>query len=157
MCRLSRCRSISRFVMLLCRNLAFLRTWWFAVGLLCTLGANASAAIIQVFTDRDHPVEAATRIRIVELDAPTSLESELSFLLPSDPTRAATIARSRLNTGGAPLQRRLAVAYQGVVYAWSLGIEKIPAVVVDSRYVVYGVSDVARAVSIIDRYRRKHP
>lgn len=137
------------------RNPAFLRSWWLAG--LCILAANASAASVQVFTDRDHPVQAPTGIRVVELDAASSLEAELSFPLPPDPTRAAAIARARLNAGGASLQRRLAVAYQSVVYAWSLGIEKIPAVVVDRRYVVYGVSDVARAVSIIDRYRRKHP
>ncbi|HXR89571.1 MAG TPA: TIGR03757 family integrating conjugative element protein [Steroidobacteraceae bacterium] len=138
------------------RNPAFLRSWWLA-GPLCLLAVNASAAIIQVFTDRDHPVHGATGIQVVELDAPTALETGLSFRLPTDPTRAAAIARARLNTGGAPLQRRLAVAYQDVVYAWSLGIEKIPAVVVDRRYVVYGVPNVARAVSIIDRYKRKHP
>lgn len=138
------------------RNPASLRSWWLA-GPLCLLAANASAAIIQVFTDRDHPVEAARGIRVVELDAPASLEAGLSFRLPPDPTRAAAIARARLNAGGAPLQQRLVAAYQDIVDAWSLGIEKIPAVVVDRQYVVYGVPDVARAVSIIDRYRRKHP
>ena len=138
------------------RNPAFLRSWWLA-GPLCILAANASAAMIQVFTDRDHPVQAPIGIRVVELDAPTSLESVLSFQLPPDPTQAAAIARARLNAAGAPLQSRLAVAYQGVINAWSLGIEKIPAVVVDRWYVVYGVSDVAQAVSIVDRYRRKHP
>lgn len=137
------------------RNPAFLWSWWLA-GLLYILAANASAANIQVFTDHDHPVGAAAGIRVIELDAPTSLEAGLSFRLPLDPTRAAAVARARLNAGGASLQRRLALAYQGVAYAWSLGVEKVPAVVVDRRYVVYGVSDVARAVSMIDRYRRKH-
>lgn len=137
------------------RNPAFLLSWWLA-GLLYMLAANASAANIQVFTDHDHPVQASTGIRVIELDAPTSLQARLSFRLPPDPTRAAAIARARLNAGGASLQHRLAVAYQGVAYAWSLGVEKVPAVVVDHRYVVYGVSDVARAVSMIDRYRRKH-
>lgn len=138
------------------RNPAFLRGWWLA-GPLCILAANAWAANIQVFTDGDHPVKAAVGIPVVELDAPTSLEAGLSFRLPPDPARAAAIARARLNADGAPLQRRLAVAYQGVVDAWSLGIEKIPAVVVDRTYVVYGVVNIARAVSIIDRYRRRHP
>lgn len=138
------------------RHPAFLRSWWLA-GPLCILAANASAAIIQVFTDRNHPVQAAIGIPVCELDAPTSLEAGLSFRLPPNPARAAKIAGARLNAGGASLQQRLMVAYQGVVNAWSLGIEKIPAVVMDRRYVVYGVSDVARAVSIIDRYRRKHP
>lgn len=140
-----------------CRNLVLLRRCCFTTGLLCTLAASASPAEVQVFTDRDHPMVGATTIRAVELDAPSSLEAELSFRLPPDPTRAAAIAHARLNTGGAPLQRRFALAYQGVVYAWSLGIKKVPAVVVDRRYVVYGVSDVTRAVSIIERYKREHP
>lgn len=138
------------------RNPALFLSWWLA-GLLYIFAANTSAANIQVFTDRDHPVQAPKEIRVVELDAPTSLEVGLSFRLPPDPTRATAIARTRLNAGGASLQRRLALAYQGVVYAWSLGIEKVPAVVVDRRYVVYGVPDVARAISIVDRYRRNHP
>lgn len=34
--------------------------------------------------------------------------------------------------------------------AWSLGITKIPAVVVDRRYVVYGESDMAKALVLIN-------
>ena len=143
--------------MTLCRCLARLRSWWFAAALLCTLGAGASPASIQVFTDRDHPIEAPPGIRVVELDAPISLEASFFSRLPADPSRAEAIARARLNTGGAALQQKFATAYQGVVSAWSLGIEKIPAIVVDRTYVVYGVSNVAQAVSIIDRYRREHP
>ena len=134
----------------------FLRCGWSAAALLCTLAASASDANIQVFTDREHPVEANAGIRAVELDAPTSLEDEISARLPGDPSSAAVIARMRLRGGGFRLERRFTAAYQGVVYAWSLGIMKIPAVVVNRRYVVYGVPDVARAVSIIDRYRREH-
>jgi len=48
-------------------------------------------------------------------------------------------------------------AYQGVADAWGLGIVKIPAVVVDRRYVVYGEPDVARAVARIDAYRSARP
>lgn len=139
------------------RNFGFVRCGCLAAGQLFALAANASAANIQVFTDRHHPVEATFGARVVELDAPTSLEVELSSRLSANPLQAATIARARLRTGGAALQQRLAAAYQGVVDAWSLGVKRIPAVVVDRQYVVYGVPDVSRAVSIIDRYRGKHP
>ncbi|MGH8391347.1 MAG: DUF1525 domain-containing protein, partial [Pseudomonas sp.] len=37
--------------------------------------------------------------------------------------------------------------------AWSVGVEKIPAVVIDRRYVVYGEADVAKAIAQIDRAR----
>ena len=66
----------------------------------------------------------------------------------------ATIVRERLKRGGADLERRLREAYQGVTDAWSLGITRIPAVVVDGRYVVYGEADVERALARIEAYRR---
>ena len=48
-------------------------------------------------------------------------------------------------------------AYQGVTDAWSLGITSIPAVIVDQRYVVYGVSDLGQALARIERYREEQP
>jgi len=38
-----------------------------------------------------------------------------------------------------------------------LGLAKVPAVVVDRRYVVYGETDVARAVARIESHRRAQP
>ena len=97
-------------------------------------------------------------MRVIELDAPERLvESELSSRLPSDPKQAVAIARQRLRDAGAVFQNRLALAYQGVVEAWSLGITRIPAVVVDRKYVVYGEPDVNRAVSLIEQYRSTQP
>lgn len=61
--------------------------------------------------------------------------------------------RQRLYDGGEALQRRIGHAYQGVADAWGLGIAKIPAVVIDRRYVVYGEPDVPHAVARIDAYR----
>ena len=94
---------------------------------------------------------------MIQLDEPERLESQLAAHLPADPEQAAAIARQRLQDGGTALHKRLALAYQGVVEAWSLGISKIPAVVVDRRYVVYGETDVDRAVSLIERYRSAQP
>jgi integrating conjugative element protein (TIGR03757 family) len=110
-----------------------------------------------MITDHQHPVVAAPGVRLIELDAPARIEAELAAQLPSDPDRAATMVRQRLKDGGAELQQRLAKAYQGVADAWSLGIVKLPAVVVDQRYVVYGESAVERAFARIDAYRRARP
>jgi integrating conjugative element protein (TIGR03757 family) len=66
------------------------------------------------------------------------------------------MVRQRLHAGGSALQHRLTAAYQGVTDAWSLGITQIPAVIVDGRYVVYGVPDVNRAVALIKTYRKRH-
>ena len=46
---------------------------------------------------------------------------------------------------------------RGVADAWGLGVAKVPAVVVDRRYVIYGEPDVALALSRIARYRREQP
>jgi integrating conjugative element protein (TIGR03757 family) len=126
-----------------------------SIFMLCTLAsANVMAADIRVFTDRNHPVKAPVGVRVVELDAPARIEAELAASLPADPARAATIIQQRLKDGGPELQQRMAAAYQGVTDAWSMGITKIPAVIVDLRYVVYGEPDVARALTRIADYRR---
>jgi len=88
------------------------------------------------------------------LDAPGSIKAELSKHLPSDPAQASRIARQRVKRGGAELHQRLAKTYQAVTEAWRLGVIKVPAVIVDRRYVIYGEPDVARAVARIQQYRR---
>ncbi|MGV8399279.1 TIGR03757 family integrating conjugative element protein [Pseudomonas aeruginosa] len=131
----------------------------FAATTLLLLGAMpASAADIHVFTDRAHPVSGVPAKTIVtELDAGTRLEDELGAGLPGDASQAAALVQRRLEKGGAQLQRQLAEAYQGVAEAWSLGVAKLPAVVVGHRYVVYGEPDVAAALSSIARYRKERP
>ncbi len=85
------------------------------------------------------------------------LEAELADNLPTDSERANAIVQQRVKQGGTDLQRRIGTAYQDITDAWSLGITRIPAIVVDRRYVVYGETDVARAVARIDQYRRTQP
>lgn len=134
-----------------------LRHWPIAVLCGLVVATHATAVDIRVFTDRNHPVEAPADVRVVELDAPSRIEAGLAANLPADPAQAAAIVQQRLKDGGDDLQRRLANAYQGVADAWSLGITRIPAVVVDRRYVVYGERDVTRALARIEEYRRTQP
>lgn len=121
------------------------------------LGPIAAAADVLVVTGGRHPVQAPAGVRIIELDQATRIEVELAAHLPADPQQAAAVVRQRLHDGGEALQRRIGHAYQGVADAWGLGIAKIPAVVVDRRYVVYGEPDVSRAVARIDAYRSTQP
>ncbi|WP_233149324.1 TIGR03757 family integrating conjugative element protein [Herbaspirillum camelliae] len=116
-----------------------------------------TAADVLVVTDAAHPVSRANSVRVVRLDAPASLEAALGVQLPGDPVQAETIVRRRLAQAGTDLQQQLATAYQGVADAWGLGIAKVPAVVVDRRYVVYGDPDIARAVARIHAYRSSRP
>lgn len=117
----------------------------------------AAAAEVLVITDSGHPVQVAAGTRVIELDLPARIEAELAAGLPTDPTQAAAIVQQRLREGGQDLQRRLGRAYQDVTQAWGLGITKVPAVVVDRRYVVYGEPDVAHAAARIETYRRTQP
>lgn len=107
-----------------------------------------------VVTDRTHPVNASVDVRVILLDEQQRLEEQLSRSLPADPRQAATAVQRFLATpDGARLQADLAKAQQGATDAWSTGVEKIPAVVVDRKYVVYGEPDVATAARLIDRAR----
>lgn len=120
--------------------------------------STVSAADIWVVTDARHPVAGAQAAsRIIRLDAPQSIEAELSAKLPADPQQATEVVRQRLNDGGQALQHRLRDAYQGVTDAWSLGITSIPAVVVDRRFVVYGEDNLDEAVARIARHRGEQP
>jgi integrating conjugative element protein (TIGR03757 family) len=123
-----------------------------ALGLCAALLAANAAAGVLVVTDSRYPMRESGGARVIELDAPARIEAELSANLPADPDRAAALARGRLDDRA--LQRRLRQAYQGVADAWGLGVARIPAVIVDRRYVVYGEPDAARAVAHIEQYRR---
>lgn len=124
---------------------------------LLLLGQAAAAADVLVVTDSRHPVQAVAGARVIELDLPARIEAELAANLPADPARATAIVQQRLRDGGDGLQRRLGSAYQGVAEAWGLGIAKLPAVVIDRRYVVYGDAEVDRAVARIEAHRRTQP
>ncbi|QRI92997.1 TIGR03757 family integrating conjugative element protein [Delftia lacustris] len=121
--------------------------------LLCgLLSTQPVAAQVWVITDAAHPVTGKRAPdRQIALDAAQRIEDELSAGLPADPQRAESVLRQRLATGGAALAQRLQAAHQDVADAWALGVTKIPAVVVDQRYVVYGVSDLDLALVTIQR------
>jgi len=125
--------------------------------LLCLLAPAVFAADVLVVTDSRHPVQSAGGARMIELDLSERIEAELAAGLPNDPSRAAALVQQRLRDGGQALQRRIGNAYQGVTDAWGLGIARVPAVVGDRRYVVYGEPNVARAVARIEAHRRPQP
>jgi integrating conjugative element protein (TIGR03757 family) len=107
-----------------------------------------------VFTDDAHPVTNTAEHRVIVLDEQQRLEDHLTSKLPPDPTQAAATIQAYLaSPEGTRFQLELTQAQQGTTDAWSLGVEKIPAVVVDRRYVVYGEPDVDKAISLVDKAR----
>lgn len=128
------------------------------LGLALLVSGAASAQEVWVVTDSSHRVTGkATVHRLIELDMPQHFEAELAAQLPSDPQRAAVLVQQRLKQGGQPLQKRMRDAHQGVADAWSLGITTLPAVVVDQRYVVYGESDLDKALARVAQHRKDKP
>lgn len=125
------------------------------VGMLGLCASAAHGTDIWIVTDQQHPVRGLAHARVIELDAPTQIEATLSQGLPANPSEAAAEVRERLESSA--VTQQLTAAYQGVTDAWRIGVTKIPAVVVDQRYVVYGDPDVAHAVARIQAYREAHP
>ena len=108
---------------------------------------------VWVVTDSRHPVEGRADDRLIKLDAPAQLSADIATNLPRDPQQAAAIMRERLNARSSEIQQKFATAYQGVIDAWSLGVTKVPAMIVDRKYVVYGETDIDRALAKINSYR----
>ncbi|WP_449121529.1 TIGR03757 family integrating conjugative element protein [Pseudomonas viridiflava] len=117
------------------------------------LSPNAHAET-WVITYQNHLVQVPSGARLILLDDSERLEAKLSEGLPADPQRAAAIMQRRLRSSDAQrLQQDLVAAQQSLVDAWTLGVTKIPAVVVDRKYVVYGETDVGSATQRIARWK----
>lgn len=127
-------RSLSLFALLTVAPTCFASTW--------------------VITDSAHPVEVTADVRLIHLDRLDHLEAELSSLLPNDPAQALALFQESLTTEAAA---EISRAHQDVVDAWSLGVTKMPAVVVDQRYVVYGDPNLEQALAKIEQFRRDRP
>ena len=126
----------------------------FALALAAWPGPGAVAGDVVAFTLSSMPLRATGGVEVHVLDARDGHAEAFGADLPDDPERALAEARRRLETpAGRATLARLAEAAAGNALAGRLGIEKLPAVVVDGRYVVYGVRDVARAVERVAAWR----
>ena len=125
--------------------------------LFLTAGAHAGTVI---YTDHAHPVtgELSPDVTVTELDAPDRLQSQIFGQLSVNPGQAEQQARAAIASPAfRQNQQALAASYAGVAHAWSLGLEKVPAVVFDDKWVVYGTTDVAAARAKLDAWREKQP
>ena len=117
--------------------------------------ADAQTPGVAVFTLSSIPVRA-DGATVHELDRRDRIVETLGADLPADPEAALAEARRRLDSSERDLRSDLAEAAAGNALAARLGIEKLPAVVVDGRYVVYGARDVARAVERVAAWRAEN-
>ena len=106
------------------------------------------------FTLSSMPLRASVGAQVHVLDARDGYAEAFGADLPDDPERALAEARRRMSSpAGRAALARIAAAAAGNALAGRLRIERLPAVVVDGRYVVYGVRDVARAVERVEAWR----
>lgn len=125
--------------------------------LFLSTGAHAGTVI---YTDHAHPVtgELNPDVTVTELDAPDRLQWQLFGTLSTNPAQAEQQARAVITSPAFRQdQQALAASYAGVAHAWSLGLEKVPAVVFDDKWVVYGTTDVATARAKLKAWREKQP
>lgn len=121
-------------------------------GLLVALAVRAETPPrVEVFTDPARcPITSAGSATVYDLAAPRRLEAELSVGLPRDPAAAEALARARIAAAADALR----AAYTGPTQALRYRLTKIPAVVFDrGAAVVYGVTDVAEAIRLFQRWK----
>ncbi|MDU9402585.1 TIGR03757 family integrating conjugative element protein [Pseudomonas sp. zfem004] len=130
-------------------------TWRAVSALALALASGTVHAETWAVTDSAHPLTAVPAgVRVIQLDDQQRIEAQLSQKLPPNPHQAALAARQLMSSpAGAALMQQLAAAQQGNADAWSVGVSKVPAVVVDRRYVVYGQPDVTAALRAISQAR----
>ncbi|MBA6132656.1 TIGR03757 family integrating conjugative element protein [Pseudomonas juntendi] len=123
--------------------------------LVAALATGTAHAETWAITDAAHPLTSVPAdVRVIKLDDQQRIEAQLSRKLPPNPHQASLAARQMMGTpAGAALIQQLAVAQQGNADAWTVGVSKVPAVVMDRRYVVYGQPDVATAIQVINQAR----
>lgn len=119
------------------------------------LAGPPADARVEAFTLSSMPLEA-DGATVHVLDEADRLASALGAGLPADPDQALAEVRRRMaSTRGRALRVRLEAATAGKALAARLGVERLPAVVVDRRHVVYGVRDVRRAVELVAAWRAR--
>ncbi len=93
-------------------------------------------------------------LRIHTLDAIETLKAKLSKGLPADPHEANRVALSRLRQLSKEDRAELEHAATSIATAVNYGVMKYPAIVFDSEFVVYGLTDPVSALAHLQRWRR---
>ncbi|MFV1849163.1 MAG: TIGR03757 family integrating conjugative element protein [Thalassospira sp.] len=108
---------------------------------------------VVVFTTSAFPIQDPSQraSQVYELDATVGSLAALGENLPKDPQRAHAEVMRRLNDE-TWRDRFTAVqhALEGVSEAWMHNIQRLPAVLVNDRYLIYGVTDIDRALAWVE-------
>lgn len=138
----------------------------------CVLPASLSLALssagaapatgphqVEVFTAAPLEVTAAGlspsegELQVYRLDSIQHIERRLSADLTGDPELAKRTALTRLQQLDQPTTLQMQQAAVGLAKAVEYGIDRYPAIVFDETAVVYGVTDLAEAMSSYRRWQ----
>lgn len=122
------------------------------------ISSIAETKDIIIFTTADYPItQLAANISVYYLDVPEKLTSETFSSLPADSKSAEQQARKIMSSSEWQQQdAALRESFKGVIKAWSLGIEKVPAIVMEGRFVVYGTTNVEVAREKLKQFQGGH-
>ncbi len=98
---------------------------------------------------------ADTDIHLHRLDGIEILEAHLSDDLGVDPDIAKRRALQRLKQLDSEHNELLKSSATSIGLAVSYGVTRYPAVVIDARWVLYGISDIMRALEIFRLWQRR--
>ncbi|PQA85870.1 TIGR03757 family integrating conjugative element protein [Hyphococcus luteus] len=143
-------------------GMRFLLALLLAIGALAIASPAHAGADIEIFTTADYEIvlpspwapytQAGYRVVVFKLDDFDRIAEELSAGLPADPARAKAEARARFAANGDALRRRARRVSVGLERAFSLKLTHVPAIVFNAgEAVVYGETDVARAIAAFER------
>tara|TARA_A100000171_G_scaffold48717_1_gene56565 strand:- start:564 stop:1028 length:465 start_codon:yes stop_codon:yes gene_type:complete len=131
-------------------------------GLLATLASNTLSAAepqyqVELFTTSAHQsqlrheaVGQEFKLTVYTLDGLAQLNATLSHQLPPQPAKAKAMAATRLGALSSDQQAQLQTTAMGLLAARQYGLERYPAIVINGKAVIYGLTDPVKA---IDRYK----
>lgn len=129
----------------------------FSVGVFVTAPAIAYAQHITVITSNKKPVNTIDKpygydVRYLNLDAVQSIEKRLAQDLPINEQQALAIVEQRIaQIGQKTLNAELTSAYQAVITALQLGVDRYPAIIIDNQFVIYGMTHLGAALEVYHR------
>ena len=118
--------------------------------------AEMAPTRIEIFTTADQPITAMDTVvqqypdivlRVHKLDAIKQTEDKLSEGLPADPHKAERLVLMRLQQLGKTTLSELEHSALSLAKAVQFGVEKYPAIVIDGEFVIYGLTDLAVALT----------
>ena len=118
--------------------------------------AEMAPTRIEIFATADQPISAMDTVvqqypdvvlRAHKLDAIKQTEDKLSEGLPADPLKAERLVLMRLQQLGKTTHGELEHSATSLAKAVQYGVEKYPAIVIDGQFVIYGLTDLAVALT----------